>query len=101
MRTKTLTSPRTVTTLEKLYTPAEEARKKPRSPARRQDIAAMSPAERADAPADAYMPISPEGGRLLYALTRAARPTTVVEFGTSYGLSTIHLAAAVADRCCT
>ncbi|MEV6629919.1 hypothetical protein AB0M54_04100 [Actinoplanes sp. NPDC051470] len=30
--------------------------------------------ERADALAEAYLPVSPEGGRLLYALTRAARP---------------------------
>ena len=44
------------------------------------------------------MPISPEGGRLLYALVRACRPSTVVEFGTSYGISTVHLAAAVHDN---
>jgi predicted O-methyltransferase YrrM len=44
------------------------------------------------------MPISEPGGRLLYALTRAARPATVVEFGTSFGISTTHLAAAVIDN---
>jgi len=44
------------------------------------------------------MPISPEGGDLLYILVRAKRPNTVVEFGTSYGISTIYLAAAVADN---
>jgi predicted O-methyltransferase YrrM len=54
--------------------------------------------ERADAMAEAYLPVSPEGGRLLYALTRAARPHTVVEFGTSYGISTLYLAAAVRDN---
>ncbi|MFI5709521.1 O-methyltransferase [Kribbella sp. NPDC051620] len=54
--------------------------------------------ERADALADIYMPISAAGGQLLYSLVRAARPTTVVEFGTSYGISTIYLAAAVADN---
>ena len=54
--------------------------------------------ERADALADIYMPISAAGGALLYSLIRAARPTTVVEFGTSYGISTIYLAAAVADN---
>lgn len=54
--------------------------------------------ERADALAGAYLPVSPEGGRLLYALTRAARPHTVVEFGTSYGISTLYLAAAVRDN---
>ncbi len=54
--------------------------------------------ERADALQDIYMPVSAEGGRLLYALVRACRPDTVVEFGTSFGISTIHLAAAVTDN---
>jgi predicted O-methyltransferase YrrM len=54
--------------------------------------------ERADALADVYMPISAAGGQLLYALIRASRPETVVEFGTSFGISTIYLAAAVADN---
>jgi predicted O-methyltransferase YrrM len=52
----------------------------------------------ADASEDIYMPISADAGRLLYALTRAIRPATVVEFGTSYGISTMHLAAAVRDN---
>jgi predicted O-methyltransferase YrrM len=52
----------------------------------------------ADALADIYMPISEAGGRLLYSLVRAIRPQVVVEFGTSYGISTVHLAAAVADN---
>jgi predicted O-methyltransferase YrrM len=57
-----------------------------------------SPRQLADACQSVYMPISEPGGRLLYALTRAARPATVVEFGTSFGISTAHLAAAVADN---
>jgi predicted O-methyltransferase YrrM len=44
-----------------------------------------------------YMPISEPAGRLLYALTRASASALVVEFGTSYGISTLYLAAAVAD----
>jgi predicted O-methyltransferase YrrM len=52
----------------------------------------------ADAYQELYIPVSPEGGRLLYTLIRAARPATVVEFGTSFGISTIHLAAAVRDN---
>ena len=35
---------------------------------------------------------------LLYALVRACRPTTVVEFGMSLGISAIHLASAVRDN---
>lgn len=44
------------------------------------------------------MPVSREGGRLLYSLVRATRPRTVVEFGMSMGISTLFLAAAVADN---
>jgi predicted O-methyltransferase YrrM len=44
------------------------------------------------------MPISRQGGELLYILARAKRPSAIVEFGTSYGISTIYLAAAVADN---
>jgi predicted O-methyltransferase YrrM len=55
-------------------------------------------AERADVFEDFYIPISADAGRLLYALVRAIRPQTVVEFGTSFGISTIYLAAAVADN---
>jgi predicted O-methyltransferase YrrM len=57
-----------------------------------------SSAELAKASEDIYMPISADAGRLLYALARAIRPTTIVEFGTSYGISTLHLAAAVRDN---
>jgi predicted O-methyltransferase YrrM len=58
----------------------------------------MSSAERSAAAQDIYMPVSHEGGRLLYALVRASRPETVVEFGTSFGISTIFLAAGVTDN---
>jgi predicted O-methyltransferase YrrM len=54
--------------------------------------------EAADVLADVYMPISAQGGELLYSLVRASRPSTVVEFGTSYGISTLYLASAVADN---
>ncbi|MGW6449256.1 O-methyltransferase [Lentzea sp. NPDC055074] len=54
--------------------------------------------ERADALAGVYMPISASGGELLYGLVRSGRPEVVVEFGTSFGISTLHLAAAVADN---
>ena len=54
--------------------------------------------ERADAWSEIYMPISADAGRLLYTLVRAVKPRTVVEFGTSFGISTLHLAAAVRDN---
>lgn len=46
----------------------------------------------------AYSAVPPDFGRLLYAQARAVRARTVVEFGTSFGISTIHLAAAVRDN---
>ena len=54
--------------------------------------------ERADALSSFSAPVTPEAGRLLYALVRATRPNTVIEFGMSYGISTIHLASAVRDN---
>jgi predicted O-methyltransferase YrrM len=54
--------------------------------------------ERADAFSDFYLPVTPESGKLLYALGRASRPATIVEFGMSLGISAIHLASAVRDN---
>jgi|SRR5579859_6418230 len=47
---------------------------------------------------DLFLPVSRETGRLLYILARTRRSRAIVEFGTSFGLSTIHLAAAVKDN---
>lgn len=47
---------------------------------------------------DVLLPVPPEMGVLLYQLVRATGAQTVVEYGTSYGISTIHLAAAVRDN---
>ena len=63
-----------------------------------QRVAHASAQERADALSEIYMPVTAEAGRLLYALVRAARPSTVVEFGMSLGISAIHLASAVRDN---
>jgi predicted O-methyltransferase YrrM len=61
-------------------------------------VASASAQERADALSDFYLPVTPEAGRLLYALVRATRPATIVEFGMSLGISAIHLASAVRDN---
>ncbi|EIK96132.1 hypothetical protein PMM47T1_12608 [Pseudomonas sp. M47T1] len=47
---------------------------------------------------DFALPVSRETGRLLYLLARSSQATTIVEFGTSFGLSTLHLAAALRDN---
>lgn len=45
-----------------------------------------------------YMAVGPDVARLLYQLVRLHGARTVVEFGTSFGLSTLHLAAGVRDN---
>ncbi len=47
---------------------------------------------------EAFIPVSPDAGHLLYALVRGGAPGTVIEFGTSFGISTLYLAAACRDR---
>jgi predicted O-methyltransferase YrrM len=46
----------------------------------------------------AYLAVSRETGTLLYMLARAIGAKTIVEFGTSFGVSTLHLAAALRDN---
>ena len=60
--------------------------------------AESSAQDRADALSEFYLPVTADAGRLLYALVRASRPSTVVEFGMSLGISAIHLASAVRDN---
>lgn len=45
-----------------------------------------------------YLAVTPETGRLLYLLVRSHKPQVVVEFGMSFGVSTIHLAAGLRDN---
>src|ERR1700677_3642636 len=47
---------------------------------------------------DYHLAVSPETGRLLYMLARSSGARAIVEFGTSFGISTIHLAAALRDN---
>ena len=42
--------------------------------------------------------MSRETAALLYMLARSTQARTIVEFGTSYGISTLHLAAALRDN---
>jgi predicted O-methyltransferase YrrM len=47
---------------------------------------------------DQPLPVSCATGRLLYMLARSARARSIIEFGTSFGISTLHLAAALRDN---
>jgi predicted O-methyltransferase YrrM len=103
----TLTESPAADVLARLYADAAQTTAK-----LRQMFGAMSPEERRARMADPntdyraffhrakdiHMPVSPETGRLLYMLARANRAKSIVEFGTSFGISTIHLAAALRDN---
>jgi predicted O-methyltransferase YrrM len=98
--TSTLHDPRVMTALDRMYAGAagdREARQRARGTAADWP-ATMTAQQKSDAAAEIYMPVAPDSGRLLYLLVRAARPALVVEFGTSFGISTLYLAAAVRDN---
>lgn len=67
-------------------------------------VADMLAEERADyravyrSYADNFLAISPDYGRFLYMMARARNASRIVEFGTSMGVSTIYLAAALRDN---
>lgn len=47
---------------------------------------------------DLWLPVSRPTGALLYMLARSTNARNIVEFGTSFGISTLHLAAALRDN---
>jgi predicted O-methyltransferase YrrM len=98
--TSTLRDPRIVSALDRMFEQAaqDDATRRPIMAAWPDGFASATAKEQADAKAEVYMPISAQGGQLLYNLIRACRPATVVEFGTSFGISTLYLAAAVRDN---
>jgi predicted O-methyltransferase YrrM len=101
----TLHSPAVAPLLARLFADAESS-----DTALRAEIGRMPPAE-VDAlmrgpdyralyrrASDAFLAVSPATGTLLYLLARASGARAIVEFGTSFGISTIHLAAALRDN---
>lgn len=57
----------------------------------------MEAAEQARLFKDVYIPVNRDQGQLLYLLARTVGAKRIVEFGTSFGISTIYLAAAARD----
>ncbi len=97
----TLFAPRVVGVLDRLFAEAERGdplvwEKVQAEKARRGG--AVEEAELSDLLGEAFMPVDRPSGRFLYNLIRAQGSRTVVEFGMSFGISTIHLAAAVRDN---
>ena len=102
----TLTNTPLAPLLERLFDEADAA-----SPMANPAFAAVSPEDRMRmmqsrtdyrdlyaALKDYPLPVSREAGLLLYMLARSCRARTIVEFGTSFGISTLHLAAALRDN---
>jgi predicted O-methyltransferase YrrM len=99
----TLSSPRVVQVLDRLFAESDAS-----EPARAAAVAGTDVSARITSRTgyrDFYgllkeipLPVSPETGALLYMLVRAARAQSVLEFGTSFGVSTTYLAAALRDN---
>nr|WP_255599441.1 class I SAM-dependent methyltransferase [Afifella sp. IM 167] len=109
-----MSSPRVAELLDRLHQDAEAAdgpmmqemmdRQAASGETLEQFIEAMIAEERADLRsayrdlATNFLSVTRRYGRFLYAIARAARATRIVEFGTSMGVSTIYLAAALRDN---
>lgn len=94
-----LDAPATAAVLERLHAAAREqdepARQRVR--AREAEAGRLGQAQRYELYGGAPLAVKPDVGRLLYVTALALRPRTIVEFGASLGVSTIYLAAALAD----
>lgn len=105
MTMTTLTTPPVGPLLNRLFEEADAASAS-RSPAPADDLAERDRLMRSKTDyldyygrlKDFPLPVSRETGALLYMLTRSSSARTIVEFGTSFGISTLHLAAALRDN---
>jgi predicted O-methyltransferase YrrM len=98
----TLNSPNVIQVLDRLFAEAEESEKAleqlAHSEASRLITSKSGYREFYGLMKDIPLPVSRETGSLLYMFTRSTRAKSIVEFGTSYGVSTIYLAAALRDN---
>jgi predicted O-methyltransferase YrrM len=90
-----ITTLRVTELLDQLYAQAAKANALLRHVSKRSD---ETPEDYANALRMAYRPVGREFGELLYAFVRSSKAKAVVEFGTSFGISTIFLAAALRDN---
>jgi predicted O-methyltransferase YrrM len=95
----TLTQPALSSLIDRLFAEADTA-----EGLTRDEIGAIPREERTDYRRfygrlkDHPLPVSRDTGKLLYMLARAVGARSIVEFGTSFGISTLHLAAALRDN---
>jgi predicted O-methyltransferase YrrM len=105
----TLTTAPLAPLLDRMFAEAEA----PASPQVRAALAQLTPEERRRLSASTdeadyrkfyglaredYLSVSRDTAKLLYMLVRAAGARSIVEFGTSFGVSTLHLAAGLRDN---
>jgi predicted O-methyltransferase YrrM len=91
--TSSLSSPQIARLLDSLHAEAERV-----DPPLLKAGEGKPPRERAALLDTAFIPVDTNAGRFLYAIVRSAPPGKVIEFGTSFGISTIYMAAALRDR---
>jgi predicted O-methyltransferase YrrM len=100
----TLTAPPLAPLLTKLFADAEASSAKMRVDMANAPPDAARGAQSGDYLAfysrykDYHLAVSPETGALMYMLARSMGARHVVEFGTSFGISTLHIAAALKDN---
>jgi len=103
----TLRTPRVAQLIERLYEDVQaNAAKKEEvfggmSEKERAEFSSTSPDDYRKAYGRAkelYLAVAPQTAHLLYMQARSMNAHTIVEFGTSFGFSTIHLAAALRDN---
>lgn len=98
MTQSTITTPKVTGLLDALYTDAAANDHRARQAVKDSGAEPQTSREFFREMKKAYMAIGPEFGHLLYGLARTSGAKTVVEFGTSFGVSTVYLAAAVRDN---
>jgi len=93
-----LADPTVAELLARLHRNADEQRDQVRAQVGAPGDQEMGPAFHWERLKDFYLPVSREQGVFLYQTVRAIRARRVVEFGSSFGISSIYLAAALRDQ---
>ncbi len=101
--TTTLTTPSLASLLDRLFKQAGAATSPAVSAIPREELGRLMHSkteylELYEQLKDLWLPVSRETGALLYMLARGTKARNIVEFGTSFGISTLHMAAALRDN---